>query len=45
MWWLFGFFAAIVTAVTIHWIVRRRETIRRYRDHLQAAADESEPPS
>ena len=34
--------AGIFVAGIAAWVVRDRETIRRYRDHLDAARDESE---
>ena len=40
MLWVFLVCAAVfVVGITV-WVVRDRETIRRYRDHLDAARDE-----
>ena len=42
MVWVFLVCAAIFGAGIAAWIVKDRDTIRRYRDHLDAARDETE---
>jgi hypothetical protein len=42
MVWVFVVCAAFFVVGMVMWVVRDRETIRRYRDHLDAAREEVE---
>ena len=42
MMWVFGLCATLFVAGVGWWAATNRETIRRYRDHLEAARDEAE---
>jgi|KBSSwiStaDraftv2_1062776.scaffolds.fasta_scaffold1994101_2 hypothetical protein len=42
MVWVFVVCAAIFVVGIVTWVVKDRETIRRYRDHLEAAHEEAE---
>ena len=42
MVWVFVVCAAIFVVGIVTWVVKDRETIRRYRDHIDAAREETE---
>ena len=42
MVWVFLVCATIFVVGIVAWVVRDRETIRRYRDHIDAAREEVE---